>query len=73
MKITLEVPDHKAAFVMELLQSIPFIKAKAVRSKAKPQDETEYLLSTEANRKALTASIEALERGEFTQHDLIEG
>jgi hypothetical protein len=72
MKITLEVPDHKAAFVMELLQSIPFIKAKPVRSKAKPQDETEYLLSTEANRKALMAAIERTSNGQVVKRDLIE-
>ena len=27
MKITLEIPDNKAAFMMELLQSLPFVKA----------------------------------------------
>jgi hypothetical protein len=72
MKITLEVPDHKAAFVMELLQSIPFIKAKPVRSKAKPKDETDYLLSTEANRKALMAAIERTSNGQVVERDLIE-
>ena len=72
MKITLEVPDHKAAFVMELLQSIPFIKAKPMCSKAKPQDETEYLLSTEANRDRLLQSLANIERGLTEPHELIE-
>ncbi|HLK96145.1 MAG TPA: hypothetical protein VK364_00110 [Hymenobacter sp.] len=72
MKITLEVPDHKAAFMMELLQSLPFVKATPARTKAKPQDETEYLLSNPANAKVLRDSIERLERGEGVQHDLID-
>ena len=72
MKITLEIPDNKAAFMMELLQSLPFVKATPARIKAKPQDETEYLLSTKANRERLLGAIERLERGEGIQHDLIE-
>lgn len=72
MKITLEVPDHKAAFVMELLQSIPFIKAKPVRSKAKPQDETEYLLSSPANAKALLQAVGRVNAGQVVERGLIE-
>lgn len=73
MKITLEIPDDKAAFMLELLQSLPFVKATPARAKTKPQDETEYLLSNPANAKALLGAIERLERGEGVQHDLIEG
>ena len=72
MKITLEVPDNKAAFMMELLQSLPFVKATPARRKATPQDETEYLLSTKANRERLLGAIERLERGEGQQHDLMD-
>ena len=72
MKITLEVPDNKAAFMMELLQSLPFVKARFPRSRVKPQDETEYLLSTKANRNALLGAIERLEKGQYEVHDLIE-
>jgi len=72
MKITLEVPDNKAAFMMELLQSLPFVKATPVRAKARPQDETEYLMSTKANRERLLGAIERLERGEGIQHDLLD-
>ena len=66
MKITLEVPDHKAAFILELLNSLPFVKAKQARRRAaaKQQDETEYLLSSPANAKRLLESIAELERGE---------
>ena len=47
MKIELEVPDYKLAFVMELLDSIPFIKARTIEGKT--QTTTEYLLSNKAN------------------------
>ena len=40
MKITLEIPDNKAAFMMELLQSLPFVKATlakvALQHRARP-------------------------------------
>jgi hypothetical protein len=72
MKITLEIPDNKAAFMMELLQSLPFVKATPARVKAKPQDETEYLLSSPANAKALLAAIERTRNGQMVEHDLIE-
>ncbi|NVO85955.1 type II toxin-antitoxin system Phd/YefM family antitoxin [Hymenobacter terrestris] len=72
MKITLEVPDNKAAFMMELLQSLPFVKAMTAHTKAKTQDETEYLLSNPANAKALTDAIQRLESGQGMQHDLID-
>jgi hypothetical protein len=32
MKVLLEIQDHKAAFVMELLNSLSFVKAKPVDS-----------------------------------------
>ena len=74
MKVGLEFPDEKAAFVMELLNSLPCLKEKPLGRKAKPKDETEYLLSSpaDANAKALLAAIERLERGEGQEHDLIE-
>lgn len=71
MKITFEVLDNKAAFVMELLESIPFIKAKPVRGKAKLQDEPDYLLNTEANKKALLESIVQIEQGHVVTHNLL--
>lgn len=45
MKITPEIPDNRAAFTMELLQSLPFVKATPARAKSKRLDETKYLLS----------------------------
>jgi toxin YoeB len=38
------------------------VKATPARTKAKPSDETEYLLSNPANAKALKDAIERLER-----------
>lgn len=40
MKVLLEIQDHKAAFVMELLNSLSFVKAK-------PVDNDKDLLITE--------------------------
>ena len=57
---------------MELLNSLPYMKAKAIGRKAKPKDETEYLLSSPANAKALLAAIERTRNGQVVEHDLIE-
>ena len=48
------------------------MKAKAIGRKAKPKDETEYLLSSPANAKALLAAIERTRNGQVVEHDLIE-
>jgi hypothetical protein len=74
MKYTLEVPDQKQEFIQELLQAFPFVKLTPATKPARKrkQDTTEYLMSTQANRERLLASIERLERGEGIQHDLIE-
>jgi hypothetical protein len=72
MKIELEVPDHKVAFIMELLESIPFVKAKFVTKKNASQNTTDYLLSTSANRERLMKSLERSRNGEVEFHELIE-
>lgn len=72
MKITLEIPDNKAAFMMELLQSLPFVKATPARVKSKPQDDTEYLMSNPANARELLESIEQIRRGQAEPHDLLD-
>ena len=30
MKVLLDIQDHKAAFILELLQSFPFLEAKTI-------------------------------------------
>ncbi len=63
MKYTLEIPDQDAEFVLELLRRVTSAKLTPIGRKPKqPKDETEYLLSTTANRERLLASIERLER-----------
>ena len=75
MEYILKVPDHEHEFIERLLQAFSFVEliptTKPAR-KARPKDETEYLLSSPANAKALLAAIERLERGEGQEHDLIE-
>ncbi len=73
MKITLDVPDHKAAFILEVLQAFSYVKTTRPRARKAPEmDETEYLLSTDANRRALLEAVASFQRGEYQQHDLIE-
>jgi hypothetical protein len=72
MKYTLEIPDQDAEFVLEFLRRVTSVKLTPLGHKAKPKDETEYLLSNSANAKALLDSIERLGRGEGQVHDLIE-
>lgn len=73
MKVALEFPDEKASFVMELLNSLPYMKARPITRKAKYKDDTEHLPSNPANAKVLLDAIERLERGEGQVHDLVEG
>lgn len=69
MKVALEFPDEKAAFVMELLHSLPYMKARPVRSKT--MDATLHLESNPANHARVLAAIERLENGQGEVHDLI--
>ena len=65
MRITFDVPDHRAGFVLELLRSLPFIKLRGQAAKAVPeQDTTDYLLASAANAEHLRRSMAQLERGE---------
>lgn len=72
MKVTLEFPDNKAAFMLELLSNLPFVKAKTVKPKGAALDTTESLLQHPANRERLLASVAEIERGLAQPHDLIE-
>ncbi len=81
MKLTLEVADDKAAFFLELIANLPFVKTPRKRAKATGQrkigqqpgqDTTDYLLSSPANRERLLASIADVRAGRVEYHDLID-
>lgn len=68
MKILLEIPDNKSAFIMELIESFPYIKAKSIPD----VDTTEYLLSSDVNSKRLMDAIERSKRNESEIHELLD-
>jgi hypothetical protein len=70
MKITLEIPDNRADFLLELLRSLPFVKLRGQAAKAAPLDETAYLLSSPANAERLYAALERDRRGQRETHEL---
>ena len=72
MKIVLEIPDNKVPFIMELIESIPFIKVDKPARITKKMDTTEYLLSSPNNERRLLESRERFRRGEVEYHNLIE-
>ncbi|SMB99136.1 hypothetical protein SAMN00120144_0032 [Hymenobacter roseosalivarius DSM 11622] len=69
MRITFEVPDNRAEFILELLRSLPFVKNPRSKpaSKAAQMDTTEYLLASPANAEHLRESLAQLQRGQTVQ------
>ena len=57
MRITLEVPEHRAAFMLELLRSLPFVTLRGKAAKAAATDETAYLLASLDNEARLRAAL----------------
>ncbi len=70
MKITLEIPDNRADFLLELLRNLPFVKLRGQVAKAAPLDETAHLLSSPANAARLYAALARDQRGERGTHEL---
>lgn len=70
MKITLEVPENRAEFLLELLRNLPFVKLRGQAAKAPVQDETAYLLASPANAERLYAALERDRRGQRETHEL---
>jgi len=70
MKITLEIPDNRADFVLELLRSLPFVKLRGQAAKAVAPDETAHLLSSPANAERLYAARDRDRRGQREIHEL---
>ena len=70
MKITLEIPDNHADFLLELLRNLPFVKLRGRAAKAAPADETAHLLSSPANAARLYAALARDRKGQHEAHEL---
>ena len=70
MKITLEIPDSRADFLLELLRNLPFVKLRGQAAKATALDATAHLLSSPANAERLYAALERDRRGQRQVHEL---
>ena len=69
MEITLQVPDSRAGFLLELLRSLPELRSPAAPA-AGELDETAYLLASPANAERLYAALARAQRGEWQTHEL---
>jgi len=76
MEIVFEVPEDRAAFMLEMLRSITYVSnprpqrnVEADRA-SEEMDTTEYLLSSKANAEHLRRSFEQLDRGEFVRVEI---
>lgn len=75
MEIVFDVPAERVAFMLEMLESISYVRNPRPRrarggrkEKASSPDEmdtTEYLLSSPANAESIRRSMEQLDRGEY--------
>ncbi len=72
MRITLEVPEHRAAFMLELLRTLPFVTLRGQAVKAAALDETAHLLASPANAARLQAALERDRLGQHEIHSLSE-
>ncbi len=73
MRISFDVPDHRASFILELLRSLPFVSLRGQAAKAGGKmepDTTDYLLASPANAAHIARSLAQLERGEGITVDL---
>ncbi|RZJ90926.1 MAG: hypothetical protein EOO60_08455 [Hymenobacter sp.] len=80
MEIVFDVPAERVAFMLEMLESISYVRnprLRRARSSKKEKtvspdemDTTEYLLSSPANAEMLRRSFEQLERGEYIRVEM---
>ena len=80
MEIVFDVPAERVAFMLELLESISYVRNPRPRrarggrkEKALSPDEmdtTEYLLSSSANAESIRRSFEQLDRGEYIRVEM---
>lgn len=78
MEIVFEVPAERVAFMLEMLNSISYVRnprprrAKGRKAAVSPDemDTTDYLLSSATNAEMLQRSFEQLDRGEYIRVEL---
>lgn len=70
MKITLEVPDDRAGFLLELLRSLLFVKLRSHGSQKPVLDATAHLPSSPANAKRLYAALARAQRHEQQSNEV---
>ena len=80
MEIVFDVPAERVAFMLELLESISYVRnprprrarggRKAKATSPDEMDTTEYLLSSPANAESIRRSFEQLGRGEYIRVEM---
>ena len=69
MKITFEVPDSRAGFLLELLRSLPYVTLRGQAAKVAAPDDTAHLSASPTNAARLRAAIERDRQGQRETHD----
>ncbi|MET4106386.1 hypothetical protein [Hymenobacter sp. UYP22] len=70
MKITFEVPDSRAAFLLELLRSLPYVTLHGKARQATLLDETAHLMASPANAARIQAAIARDKNNQREVHEL---
>ena len=77
MEIVFDVPTERVAFMLEMLESISYVRNPRARGGRKEKalspdemDTTEYLLSSPANAESIQRSFEQLDRGEYIRVEM---
>ena len=69
MKITLEVPENRADFLLELLRNLPYVTLRGKAAKVPAPDETAHLMASPANAARLRAAIKRDNKGQRETHE----
>ncbi|MDU0371197.1 hypothetical protein ACFPAF_12385 [Hymenobacter endophyticus] len=70
MKITFEVPESRAGFLLELLRSLPYVTLHGKARQAAPVDETAHLMASPTNAARLQAAIARDKNNQREVHEL---
>ncbi|MCI1187117.1 hypothetical protein MON38_06770 [Hymenobacter sp. DH14] len=68
MKITFEVPENRAGFILELLRGLPYVTLRGKAAEL-PADDTAHLLASPANAARLRAAMERDRLGQRETHE----